>query len=283
MISKRFAVVLCLYLFSAVAWAGNDNIPVGARSAGLAHTSVTLTDVWSTHHNQAGLAYLDAPSFALNYENKFMLNDVGIGALAIGIPTRSGTFGLLLHSQQVLDYAENKYSLSYGRKLAERFSVGLALNYNTIRFPDVYGKSNAITADLGFRVEISKELTAAGHVYNINRAKLNTTTTEYIPTIMRFGLNYTFSKKVFLAAEAQKDLDAPLVIRAGAEYKVIDQLAVRIGISTNPTLNAFGFGLYLKQFVLDVAASWHQTLGFSPQLGMCYRIPKKESTTPDQP
>jgi hypothetical protein len=147
----------------------------------------------------------------------------------------------------------------------------------------VYGKSNALSADLGFRVEISKELTAAGHVYNLNRAKLNTGTTEYIPTIMRFGLNYSFSKKVFLAAEAQKDLDAPLVIRAGAEYKVIDQLAIRIGVSTNPTLNAFGFGLYLKNFVLDVAASWHQTLGFTPQLGMSYRIAKKENPTQEQP
>jgi hypothetical protein len=272
-----------LFFLPFAVMAGNDNLPVGARSAGLAHTSVTLTDVWSTHHNQAGLAYLDAPTFALNYENKFMLNNVGLGALAIGIPTRSGTFGLLLHSHQVLDYAENKYSLSYGRKLAERFSVGLALNYNTIRFPDVYGKSNALSADLGFRVEISKELTAAGHVYNLNRAKLNTGTTEYIPTIMRFGLNYSFSKKVFLAAEAQKDLDAPLVIRAGAEYKVIDQLAIRIGVSTNPTLNAFGFGLYLKNFVLDVAASWHQTLGFTPQLGMSYRIAKKENPTQEQP
>jgi hypothetical protein len=272
-----------LFFLPFAVMAGNDNLPVGARSAGLAHTSVTLTDVWSTHHNQAGLAYLDAPTFALNYENKFMLNNVGLGALAIGIPTRSGTFGLLLHSHQVLDYAENKYSLSYGRKLAERFSVGLALNYNTIRFPDVYGKSNALSADLGFRVEISKELTAAGHVYNLNRAKLNTGTTEYIPTIMRFGLNYSFSKKVFLATEAQKDLDAPLVIRAGAEYKVIDQLAIRIGVSTNPTLNAFGFGLYLKNFVLDVAASWHQTLGFTPQLGMSYRIAKKENPTQEQP
>ena len=38
--------------------AGNENFYAGARQAGMANCGVTLTDLWSAQHNQAGLANL---------------------------------------------------------------------------------------------------------------------------------------------------------------------------------------------------------------------------------
>jgi hypothetical protein len=38
----------------------------------------------------------------------------------------------------------------------------------------------------------------------------------------------------------------------------------------------FGFGLNLQRFMLDFAASMHQTLGWSPQVSLIFKINKSE-------
>ncbi|HRE75471.1 MAG TPA: hypothetical protein PK637_05030 [Flavobacteriales bacterium] len=277
---KRFLLLFLLF-GSAPLFAGNDNLPVGARSAGMANASVGLQDVWSVHHNQAGLAFLDAPTASVYYENRYLLREMGLSAFAFALPVKQGTFGLLYHAFGSAAYNESKTSLAYGMKLSPVFSVGIGLNYTTIRFGDVYGRSSALCADLGFQVQVTKDLRIAAHAYNLNRAKHSgIVNNEYIPSIMRLGAHYTVSPKVIVATEVQKDIDHPVVFRAGAEYKVVEKLAIRAGVSTRPTLNNFGFGFYLKQFTLDVAASYHQTLGFSPQVGMTYRFGKEKSETP---
>ena len=47
-------LLLLFICFPTLLFAGNDNIHFGGRSAGMGHASVTLSDVWSSHHNQAG-------------------------------------------------------------------------------------------------------------------------------------------------------------------------------------------------------------------------------------
>ncbi|HIO72826.1 MAG TPA: hypothetical protein EYN38_06955, partial [Flavobacteriales bacterium] len=42
-------------------FAGGENYPIGARSAAMGNASVTFTDLWAVHHNQAELAGLTSP------------------------------------------------------------------------------------------------------------------------------------------------------------------------------------------------------------------------------
>ncbi|MBX7095217.1 MAG: hypothetical protein K1X56_10865 [Flavobacteriales bacterium] len=274
----KFHLLFAFLLLFSLGKAGNDNLPVGARSAGLAHASLALNDAWAVQNNQASLAYLEQFSGGVYYENRFLIKDMNLSAAAFALPTKSGTFGLLYHSFSLSSYNESKAGISYGRKITENFAVGIGINYNSIRFGGIYGKGHTLTGEIGFRLALNKNLVASAHMYNITRSKLNTSNSgsEYIPSIMRFGLNYSISKKIFAALEAQKDVDHPLIIRAGAEYRVLDLIAIRAGISTNPTLNSFGFGFYFKDLVLDIAASYHQTLGFSPQVGLSYAPSKKK-------
>lgn len=271
-------------LFSSIVFsvnAGNDNYLVGARSAGIAHASVTLNDIWAIHHNQAGLAFLDHPSASVYYENRFLVKEMGLSSVAFAMPTESGTFGIVYHNFGYSQYAETKFGLAYGRKLSEKFSVGIQLNYNTLRLGDIYGKNQTLTAEAGVRVKLTDELTFGAHVYNVSRARLADYNNEFIPTIMRLGADYKISKKVFIAAEAQKDIDHKIIFKSGLEYHVIEAVYLRAGISTNPVLNTFGFGLNLKNIQLDVAASYHQVLGFSPQVSLTYNFSKQSKPIPD--
>lgn len=250
--------------------AQGDNLPVGARSAGMAHSSVTLYDVWSVHHNQAGLGWLENPEAGIFYENRFLLSELSYRGGVFAYPTKSGTFGLSVQSYGFNLYSENKYGLAYGRKLSEKVSAGIQLNYHTLRIAENYGNTNGISVEAGIQARLTEKLAIGVHVFNPNRTKVAEFEDERIPTIFRLGMNYTFSEKVFVTAEVEKDIDFNPVFKAGVEYHATDMLYLRGGVSTEPVLASFGFGLELKQFRLDIANTFHQTLGHTPQVSLQY-------------
>ena len=92
---------------------------------------------------------------------------------------------------------------------------------------------------------------------------------------MRLGMAYTFSEKVFVTFEAEKDIDFKAVFKAGMEYKANDKIYLRAGIGTNPNLATFGVGVYHKGLKFDIASSYHQVLGFTPEISLVYQFEKK--------
>jgi hypothetical protein len=217
-----------------------------------------LNDNWSAFNNQAGLGRLTDISAGVYYENKFLINSFSTGAMAAALPTKSGTFGLSVYSFSTGTYKEAKYGLAYGTRLGEKLCAGLQLNYISTVLPENYGRFNGFSAELGVQAKLTEK-----------------DNLEYVPTVIRIGLQYLFSEKVFFATEVQKDIDHPIVFRAATEYHPNEKLFLRMGIATNPGNYSFGFGYKMKTLSVDVAASYHQILGFTPQIGFNWGIGAK--------
>jgi len=134
----------------------------------------------------------------------------------------------------------------------------------------------------GLQAELIDNLNMGIHIFNPTRTRIleyniqEETRTERIPTIIRFGLSYSFSDKVMIAAETEKDIFYEQVFKAGIEYRPIDILYLRGGIASDPIYNTFGFGLEHSNFILDFAASKHQVLGYTTQISMVYVFNKKK-------
>lgn len=271
---KYFYLSLVLIHLKHV-YAGGENFPVGGRSAGLAHTSVTLNDVWSAHNNQAGLALIKNPVAGIYYENRYLVREMGLSSVAAALPVnKTGTFALSYYRFGSSLFYDSKIGLGYGMKLGEKINAGVQLNHHTIGFGDIYGKRSTVSAELGILAQLTNELSIGAHVYNINRARINNNPNEYLVSYIRLGLNYKFSEQVFAVIEVQKDISNKPVFKAATEYKPGEVLYIRAGISNNPLFNAFGFGLDLKAFKIDIAANYHQQLGFSPQISIVYEFIK---------
>lgn len=268
MIKKIITIFFLVVTVTTYAINGND--VVGSRATSLGGFSTTLSDLWSTNNNQAGLGFVKELSAGIYFENRFMLKETSYKAGAFVLPLKAGTFGFSITSFGYSAYSENKAGLSYGIKLAEKIAVGVQLNYLNNRLTGDYGQSNTFTAAIGVISPLTKELTVGVHVYNPNRTKLADYNNERVPTIMKLGLDYKFSEKVFLAVEAEKDINFSPVVKVGVEYHAIEMLYLRGGISTNPTLSSFGFGLKFPQFKLDFSTSFHQTLGLTPSVSLIY-------------
>ena len=266
-----FLIFSCLPVF-----AGNDNIPVGARSAALANSSVTLSDVWSVHHNQAGLGFMRSAAAGVYYESRFIMPELGLSAFSLVVPVKVGSFGLSIRNFGYRLYNESKIGLAYGRAFGDNLSIGIQINYQNVRFADAfYGSRSIFTAEIGAIYKLSKTFTIAAHLYNPTQSKLTDFDQDRLPSIMRLGLKYQLSKKVFLAAEAEKDLYNKVRLRSGIEYQAAEILFLRAGVSGNPLNSSFGFGLKLKKLLVDFAGTFHPTLGFTPQFSLTWLFKEK--------
>lgn len=250
-----------------------DNRPLGARSSGMGDASVTLTDFWSLHNNQAGLAKYDKISAGLHAGNNFLLPNLNTGAFGIVMPVKgAGVFGLSYNYFGFSLYNESKVGLAYAMPLGEKISAGIQLDYLRTFIGEDYGSSNVFTFETGLQAELIEKLILGIHVYNPIRAKLSKTTDERVPVIIKAGLSYTFSDKALVALETEKDIDQKQRIRTGIEYHLTKPVYIRAGIATNPFTNSFGIGLDFNNFKADISAVHHEVLGFSPQLSMIYVI-----------
>ena len=271
---KYYLLILTIPLLICfqAAQAGGDNRPTGARSAAMGTASVGLSDVWSAFNNQAGLAYLTSPVAGIYYENKFLLPEMGYKAGVFALPLSQGTVALSVSHFGYSDYNESKIGLAFARAFGKYIAFGLQLDYNMARLAESYGNRNFITFEAGMLAHITPELAIGAHVYNPIRAKLSEYNDERVPVIMRFGAAYEITNKITITAEAEKDTYLEANIKAGLEYKLIPQLHLRGGISTNPSSNSFGVGIFVGDFIIDISASYHYILGFSPQASLNYKF-----------
>ncbi|HLU83878.1 MAG TPA: hypothetical protein VKZ45_00260, partial [Vicingaceae bacterium] len=275
----KYLLIIAFFCFADIqsGFAQVINDPVGARSTAMAGVNATLSDVWSANNNQAGLAFVEDLSAGLYYENRFLLKETSYKAGAFVLPTKTGAFGASIASFGFTEFMETRAGLSYGLKFSERFAVGVQMNYLRTSLTQEFGSKNSVTGAVGLIGKLNDEITIGAHVYNPNRSKLAEYDNERIPTVMKLGMDYRFSEKLMIVVETEKDIDFDAIVKFGVEYQFMDILYVRGGISNNPTSSAFGFGLIMKNFILEASSSFHQTLGMTPGISLIYKNPSSKN------
>ena len=252
--------------------AANDNIAIDGRAAGLGNASVTLSDIWSVNHNQAGLAYIKNNSAGICYENNYLLTQLSQKAIAMALPIKGGVFGLSICRFGYQLYSESKYGIAFSKMLGEKISAGVQLDYFNTRIAEGYGSKGVPIVELGLQAKLTNNLIIGTHLFNPTRSKIADYYNERIPTIMQLGFNFRFSEKVFTVAEIEKDILNKPNLKFGIEYHPKKELYLRTGFSTKHPSNSFGFGLQLKQMKIDFAFSYSYLLGFTPHAGLIYTM-----------
>lgn len=271
----RFAL-FCIFFVIVSLHASQFVYPVGARSGALGGTSATYTDVWSAFNNQAGLAFVKKFTAGTNYENRFLLPELSLKSVALALPFKgTTTFGLSASSFGYHLYSENKYGLAIAKSFGDKISAGVQIDYLKTQIAEGYSNKGVMTVEMGIMFMPVKDLVVAAHVFNPVRVKLNDYNEERVPTIMKIGASYFFSEKVLLVAEVSKNTDEEPQFKAGLEYGILKALYLRGGMGTNPSIISFGAGLNLKQIKIDISSSYHQVLGYTPQIAIVY-TPKYE-------
>jgi hypothetical protein len=271
-INQLFLLTSFIFLFSS-SYAGGDNPPMGGRSSGLAHASVTLSDPWSVFTNISGIASLKNVSTGFAFENRYNLKSLNrIGAMVI-CPTSHGVLAANFYKYGDQYYNEEKAGIGFAHQIM-KVSLGIKVNYLQISIEELRSR-RAMVIEFGGIAELTPQLFFGAHIYNLNQAKIKSYQKEYVPTIMKAGLSYRPHTKLMVNIETEKDMNFHATFKAGLEYKIIENFSLRTGFSTYPFAGSFGLGINKKNFFIDYSCSSHTLLGFINQVSLYFKFNKK--------
>ena len=248
-------------------------IEVGARQGAMGGSGVVIPDIWSSYHNQAGLADIKGFSAGVFYSSIFNEPDLRETAFALVLPTEkfgSAGFNYTYSGNPASNFS--KFGLAYAKRLGNKLVAGIQIDYFN-HFQMNYGSTGAAVGEIGIIAEPIDNLFIGAHVFNPWRAKFSDID-ESLASMFRVGTAYYFSEEVVFMLELEKELDQEIIYKAGTEYNIIAGLFLRAGISTNPVKYSFGLGYDLKGFKLDATYISHEIIGYYMQFGLGYSLNK---------
>lgn len=267
MSAHRLTIIALFCLFCLWSRAGDNPYGSGARFGAMANASVALWDIWSGNHNQAGLAKIDHLSASIFYEDRYSIKEMGVKALAIVLPTKSGNFSVNYSQYGFRLYNSSKMGLAYALQLGKHLWAGVQIDYFQLHFQQIHGNHNTFTFETGILAEPLPDFFVGFHIFNPIQETIHTLEgNEKLPTMARIGWAWILSPEFLLSMETEKDLHNLLRTRVGLEYQIAKQITLRAGAATNPEILTAGIGFHLKHINTDIAFSRHPVLGYSPAL-----------------
>lgn len=268
-------LLLLLLFIPFLSEAGGANPSIGARAWGMGNATVTLRDEWALFNNIGGLAAVNGITGSIFFENRFGIRAFNTAAAAFAFSTRNNSaIGLNVRRFGDEVYNEHVIGLGYGHMIGN-VSLGLQLNYLQTAISDL-GARHAFAINFGGVAELIPQLVFGAYIFNLNQARMAEYQEERIPTIVKAGLSYRPMKQLMLNIETEKSVDHKASFKAGVEYKLIDKVSLRTGLSTEPYISHFGVGFLHKKLRLDYAVSTHAQLPWSNHLSLSYTL---KSTT----
>ncbi|MDD2381119.1 MAG: hypothetical protein WCY58_01705 [Mariniphaga sp.] len=271
---KSTCSIGCFFLFlGAVGWSfqvnGLDNYLPGARSLGLSHASVSLSDTWSTFHNQAGIAKIQTLTSGLFYESRFGIDELSWVAGSLITPVGAGAFGLSFFQFGKRSYNEKKLGLGYALRLAEKWNAGMQLDYFFLSFPENDFNKGIATFEGGVLFDPTQKMSLGLHLFNPLSIRCETLHRKAkLPLTIRIGGHYHFDPTVLGAIEVQKSLFQATRVKTGIEFQPAENLSLRVGVSGKPFMYTTGVGYQTGIFTTDIGFSYHGCLGIYPSVSI---------------
>ena len=237
--------------------------PLALPYTSLSAYSKQQPDPFSFTNNQAALARVKNIGFAVYSERRFLLAALSAYRFAAVFPTSLGNFGLQLDYAGFKNYNENKIGLAYARSVGSAVDLGIQFNYYGYRVP-AYGNASAIYFEAGAIIHFTEKLHGGITVYNPVGGKLGKNNDEKLAAAYTIGFGYDASANFFVSSDIIKEEDKPVNVIAGVQYHFARRFFARAGIISETGSVFAGAGVGWNNLRLDVSASYHPQLGFSP-------------------
>ncbi len=270
---KKKLTFLIFSIFAFTFSYSAENYPAGARALALSNSFVSVTDPWSTFHNQAGLASIENFSAGFFYESRFMIDELSHAAGTFVAPIKAGTFGFSFSQFGKGTYKEHKIGLAFAKRLSKKLNASIQLDYLSTRFPENENAFGFATFEAGVVYAATDDLFFGAHVFNpVSNGFDLPEGVQRMPAVIRVGGHYQFPKMVLLTFETEKNLENPFIIKTGIEFVPVNNLALRFGISGKPLNYTAGIGYTVGKISTDIGFAYHGNLGLTPAVSIQFAL-----------
>ncbi len=264
-----------LFLFlnvSAFVSNGQDICQPGSRSLALAGSSASLAGCWSVFGNQAGLAGITRIEIGGAFFNRFLVSELSTRAGLVVVPVQSSVFAISLYQFGKTPFRQEKYGLTYSRRISPHLNFGLQFNYYRLFLSEDNRFVGSSGLELGFQYSFP-DLVLGLHVRNPYKTGFDTHLGTYrYCSKVNLGAFYQLSDSFGLMVEIENDFSPQIIVRTGIEYGILDKFYLRAGVSGRPYQFSAGIGFHQKNLTVDLASSYHTYLGNSPSVSFQYQF-----------
>jgi len=263
--------VSLLFFFHFLTASGGDpfRLSAGAGEAGMGYVCIMRDGLWSSFHNQANLAHNKSFLAGFNYENRFSLKELGTRTAGLIVPAGKSSLAATYSQFGYADFRRVMTGVATGLKLNEKISVGVQIDYFSVRSAGEYNNDQAVTFETGMVVTPSEKVSIGIHLFN---PLPNSLRKNSMPTSLRIGAGTYLNSMLFAGAEAEMSSGSKLNIRTGFEYEIAKKIWLRAGFVTDNNSFSFGMGYLLKFAQLDLAFSTHDRLGITSSASLVFKI-----------
>ena len=261
--NKLLIIILFLGILLNLS-AGNEQVFSDVRSKGMGYTGIAFTSL----NNPSGISFSENGFAHINYGNRFLVKELAESTIELAYPNKVMDAGITFSHFGYEHYNENLLRLTFSRRLASAFSLGIHANYFFIHISEVDEQPAALTADVGIQWRPSSDLT-----FGVLFSNLLITESDqwyHLSRKINVGFAYFILSSFQLSGEYEKPFNAVPYYKVGMAYQPIKDLSFRIGMYGKPFIPTFGIGYCLKNVQLDLATINHSMLGLSPAIGITY-------------
>lgn len=260
--------VFSLVAPAAPAQSGTD-LYGSARASALAGATTALIGDAGPHANPGLRAMAPERTVVLFVRESFGLAELRYGSVHVDLPVRGvtlsgggSTFGFDAYREI---HGNAGVATAVGLGTTRQLGAGVHVRYHHLRI-DGFGRAGAAAVHAGLAVRVVPTLTFGVHTTNLFGARLSDGAN--LPKTLAVGLSYEGAESIHVVADAFKDIDFPLALRAGLELRPVPFVALRAGAASAPIRLALGTGVAVGGLRADVAAERHEALGWSPSASL---------------
>jgi hypothetical protein len=265
-----------------------DNRFPSARASGMGGAQTAVAgDVWAAYYNPAGLVLLDnnynfGAAYYKPYNGDFF--DAVFGSFAMKLPEKFGAlsvtyqkFGVEYEGTELSN--ESTFGISHGFYLLKDIHTSLSFGYSLKGY--YWGLGQSVSGiELGSQTVFGMDIAMQANLYrrtwigfyalNINNPKIGTDKEVDLPRRFVVGIGYEPYAGVTTSIDFNQVDGEDMQIFGGLEYQVLDELALRFGLATNPNIFTAGLGINYNGFRFDYAFKSHPVLDVTHYFTLSY-------------
>ncbi|MEN8137727.1 MAG: hypothetical protein ABFR62_04770 [Bacteroidota bacterium] len=266
---KAFMAFVLIYLCINPGQAQELNSS-GARSEALANSTGASIDFWSLKNNPSTIAFLNETSAGIDVKNNFMVKELSSATIAILLPVNKyGVFSFYYQRYGYKNFNQNKVAISYSKKISKQTSASIQLNNN---IQNIVSEEESYTEHIiGFNIGVFTKLNENFHLASYYNFKKNISDRkENNAQELSLALSWFPISELNILSEISLKTNSKTFVGGGVEYLILDKVAARIGISSEPLNISMGIGIFFRDLNIDISATHNQYLGTGSNLSGNY-------------
>ena len=256
------AVVLVALLCPSRGFTAFESLVPGARAAALGGSALAVEGgLVAGAINPAGLRGLRGLAIAAwTVPSLFGIEGLSRMGFSAGVPIASVPIALSVSTLRLRGYYETSLSLAAAISGGGAWAAGLRLRVEMLGI-EGYGQTSVPALDAGVSCAIAPGYSIALLLTNASAARIGAAG-EPLPLSLAVGCAYApGGTGATLYARCSKELLSPLEWNLGAEYVVVPEFTLRLGMSTEPSLVCGGVGIHLAPVAVEYGLTHHRQLG----------------------